>query len=98
MSTTTKTGSLSHLLDGGAIINIPQGTYAITAHNDFDGIEFVGLADADEVAEILCSDYRGRIVELDNGGDPMEVTSYLLFERDGTATLRGGSPVMVIEA
>ena len=92
------TAQLSHLIDGGTWIDLKPGTYAVTAHDDADGIEFVGLADADELAEVLCGDYRARLADLDNGDDPMAVTSYLVFFRDGTAGPRGGAPVMVVEA
>ena len=88
--TTTRTfyHSLGKILDGKAI-DIPNGTYAITAKSEDGEVEWLGLSDAGEAADTIAQDWDSRLAELGNGQDPMHVEMYEIFHADVTITNKG---------
>ena len=74
--------------------DLRPGTYAVIATGDEISVEFVGLADADEAADLIRWDWGHRHEVVEQGQDVMWVARYSLCYRDGTAT--DGRPVMVV--
>ena len=83
----------------GQQVDLERGAYAITAHGDDEAfVEFVGIADAAEVAELIAQDFDQRVTDIAREQDRMCPVRYCVFHASGTAVTGGGVPVAEVMA
>lgn len=87
MTTTTihSLGSLAAHLKSGK-------TYAVLATSGAS-VEWLGLADATEVDDLIAYDNDSRVLDLEAGGEPTWIEAYLFFDTGSEST----APVLKVQ-